>query len=365
MQNRQLRVSVIIPVYNCETYVGRAVQSVLDQEYPAAEVIVVNDGSTDKTVGSLEVYRERIRLIHQSNAGVATARNTGLRQAQGDYIAFLDADDLWEPTRLKVQLAALEKFPDAGMVFSDFSVVDADGQAVMPSGIRWKYRAVRDAGVMSWDRVFSEARPIAGQFQGADGPIVHAYSGFVLQSLFLGNFINTSSVILRREVVERIGDFDRTLDTEEDYEYWLRVSAEVPLIYVDAPLVVFRKNPGQLTRADQIERIVFNALRVAEMASTRYLDRLTPLDIRRRLAQLHLTLGVIALRNGRSLDAQEQLVNSLRYCPCRMLTLAMYGVAWLPSGTLSLIDRLWRRNRVGGGADTAAVAFLIQGRKSP
>lgn len=356
MHERQSQVSVVIPVYNCERYVARAVQSALDQEYPAAEVIVVDDGSSDRTVDALEVYRDRIRLVQQNNAGVAAARNTGLRVAQGDYIAFLDADDWWEPSHLKVQFAAFEKFPGAGMVFSNFSVVDADGQAVMPSGIRWKYRALQEPDSTSWNRLFSKSASIAGQFRGTGGPVVHAYCGDMLECLFRGNFVNTSSVLLKREVVEQIGDFDRTLDTEEDYEYWLRVSAEWPLIYIDAPLVVFRLNPGQLTRGDQIGRIVSNALKVVERVGSRYSDRLARLGIRHRLAQLHLTLGVIALRNGRNADAQEQLIRCLRYRPWQMLALAMYGMAWLPSGTLPLIHRLWGRIRARAGRNSDRVS---------
>jgi len=106
------RVSVIIPVFNAARYIGPAIQSVLDQTVQAHEVIVVDDGSTDDSAPIAEGYA--VTLLRQENSGVSDARNLGVQHATGDYLAFLDADDLWTPTKLEDQLQALEDYPDAG-----------------------------------------------------------------------------------------------------------------------------------------------------------------------------------------------------------------------------------------------------------
>lgn len=323
-------VSVIIPAYNCESFIGRAVQSVLDQDYRDLEIIVINDGSTDNTVQALAPIQDRICLLQQKNAGVAAARNAGLRIARGELVAFLDADDWWAPSRLSVQLAALKSFPETGMVFSDFAVADSTGANLMPRGIRWKYGSVRNADTTPWQKIFCNSVSVHWDGSEIYQHAAVAYQGHIAQKLFCGNFINTSTVLLRREVIERFGEFDQTLDTEEDYDYWLRVANEWPLAYVDAPLATFRKSPGQLTRPDQIERIVQNALRVVQRASNQMAAVLDTEVTNSRFSRIYFSLGVIALRNGRSTDAQSFLKQSLHYRPWRPMTLALYILACLP-----------------------------------
>lgn len=114
------RVSVIIPSYNCAPYLSEAIESVLDQSHPPAEVIVVDDGSTDDSLEIARGFGARIRLLAQANAGVSAARNRAIEEATGDWLAFLDADDVWLPTKLERQLAAVEGRPDVVCVFSDF-----------------------------------------------------------------------------------------------------------------------------------------------------------------------------------------------------------------------------------------------------
>jgi len=110
-------ISTVIPVYNGEMYIGEAVQSVLDQSYPAVEVIVVDDGSTDGTKQAVTRFGEQAIYIFQENAGVSAARNNGIKRSRGQYLAFLDADDLFVPEKLEKQLICLQEDPDLDMVF--------------------------------------------------------------------------------------------------------------------------------------------------------------------------------------------------------------------------------------------------------
>src|SRR5262245_25838031 len=112
-------VSVIIPSYNSARFVSQAVRSVLEQTYSPLEIIVVNDGSTDDTVSVLDAYKGDIQIVHQANGGVSKARNRGIREAKGKFIAFLDADDQWLPSKIQKQIDCLRANPSAALVHSD------------------------------------------------------------------------------------------------------------------------------------------------------------------------------------------------------------------------------------------------------
>jgi len=115
--NQNSLISVIIPVYNCEKYITEAINSVLKQEYHPLEIIVVDDGSTDKTQDKIKEFGYQITYIYQENGGTAKARNNGIKNAKGDYFAFLDADDIWVENKLKMQMEIFAKNPEIDLVF--------------------------------------------------------------------------------------------------------------------------------------------------------------------------------------------------------------------------------------------------------
>lgn len=339
------KVSVIIPAYNCGAYIAQAIQSVLNQSHRNLEIIVVDDGSSDNTLQALAPYLEQIQLLRQTNSGVATARNTGLRAARGEFLAFLDADDWWTPYRISTQLAALELFPNAGLVFSDFAVVDQNGTLRMPRGIRWKYGSMGDEKAAAWEKIFSDSSSIMWQRGNDAQEKVLTYHGSILPRLFQGNFINTCSVLLKREVFDQIGEFDPNLQTEEDYEYWLRVTHKWSAIYVDYPLVTFRLSPGQLTRTDNDERVAKNIFAVIQRTSTAMSAHLQPHQVAMRFAQMYLRLGVIALRAGRGSEARLYLKKNLRGRPISWLAWTLYLFTFLPSSVFTGILRIRARLR--------------------
>src|SRR5712672_3418309 len=119
-------VSVVIPAYNCARVIGDALDSVVDQNYPALEVLVVDDGSTDETCDVVARYGSAVTLIKQRNAGAAVARNEGMRRARGKYVALLDADDLWLPGKLQLQVDYLERNPDVAMSCTRWRLLHPD-----------------------------------------------------------------------------------------------------------------------------------------------------------------------------------------------------------------------------------------------
>jgi glycosyltransferase involved in cell wall biosynthesis len=328
-------VSVIVPTYNCADFVATAVQSVLNQTERDFEVIVVDDGSTDDTDTALARFGDAIRVVRRANTGVAAARNAGLALARGDWIAFLDADDYWVPTRLSTQLTALRGFPKAGFAFSDFDVIDASGTQLRPSGIRWKYRSVRDPRAAAWQGIFQESH----DFESGDASeCTTAYCGDVYRALFLGNFVNTSSVLVRRRLISETSGFDTSLETEEDYDCWLRLARGTPFVFVDAPLVAFRVRANQLTTSSQLERIVRNALNVVKRASGTGYRELSKKDVGLRLAVLHRDLGIICLRGGRNAEARRQFLASLTYSAWQPVAVALIGMSVLPKGLFATLE---------------------------
>lgn len=215
-------VSVIVPAFNGERYLGEALQSALAQDYPNKEIIVVDDGSTDSTPEILKGFGERIRVFRQNNAGAAVARNAAIARARGKYFAFLDADDLWLPQKLTAQIAYLESHPDIGMVYSAWAEWHAD------AGGRFA--------------------PPAPQHRAIEPEIEPGGSGWLYNQLLLDCVIHTTTVVMRADLAARVGAFDETLRRGQDYDYWLRASRITPIHKLRAPLSLYRIHAQSITR---------------------------------------------------------------------------------------------------------------------
>jgi glycosyltransferase involved in cell wall biosynthesis len=201
-------VSVIIPTYNSAALVTAAVESALAQTLQPSEVIVIDDGSTDDTRQRLSNHR--VRYLHQPNQGVAAARNLGLREASGDLIAFLDADDVWHPRKLELQIAAIEANPD--VVLLGTSVFDWPVE---------RFANIDQAGVVTptpW------------------------------RKLAIKNRLVTSSVVLRRSALAQAGEFDTALQGPEDHDLWLRIAETGVVATLNLPLTGYRQVEGSLSR---------------------------------------------------------------------------------------------------------------------
>lgn len=215
-------VSVVITCYNYARYLPFAVESVLRQSYPHYEVVIVNDGSTDSTDEVVKGYlsNPQIKYVKQNNLGQANAKNTGIKNANGDFIAFLDADDLWEETKLGKQLLLFSD-PNVGVVYSRARYINENGEDI--------------------------------NFQ-LSGKYLKPRSGDVTESLFIDNFVPFSSSVVRKKCLEQFGGFDETYRMGIDWDLWLRISTGYKFMYVDEPLLLYRLgHSGQMSR-DAMER---------------------------------------------------------------------------------------------------------------
>lgn len=206
------KVSIIIPAYNAMTYLPETLESVLQQTFTDFEVLIVNDGSSDHILKwACGIVEPRVKLISQENQGVSAARNTGITHTQGEYIAFLDADDLWESTKLEKQVRYLEENPAIGLVHTWIILIDEQGKSL--------------------GRVISS----------------HA-EGNAWKQVVEHNPIQTSTVLVRRCCLETVGVFDQNVRSAEDWELWVRIASRYLLAVVKEPLVFYRLHSHNTTK---------------------------------------------------------------------------------------------------------------------
>lgn len=214
------KVSVIIPTYNYAHYIEEAIDSVLAQTYKDYEIIVVDDGSTDNTKEVVSKYGPKIKYIYQENQGLSAARNTGIKNSNGEYIAILDSDDLWLPWKIEKQMKLFEANSGVGLVYSD--------------GFAFGEEGVFD------DFLFEEN--------------MNFYRGRVFDKLLLNNFIPCPSALVKRDCFNKVGLFDTSLDACEDWDMWLRISLHYEIDYVNEPLVKHREHKGSMqTKVEMME----------------------------------------------------------------------------------------------------------------
>ena len=221
-------ISVIIPTYNCGAYIKEALDSVFAQTFTDYEVIVVDDGSTDKTREVIGRFGDKVRYIYQENKGVSAARNTGIKNAAGRFIAFLDADDVWLARKLELQMRAIAESDSIGIVTCGLFCVrgkDDIEREVIPTNYADK------------DSLIEELCCDPGIFFGAG-----------------------SAVLVRRECFQRLGFFDETLYAAEDWEMCLRIARSYQVRSVQLPLLEYRARNGSAVSGQNAERFLTNEL---------------------------------------------------------------------------------------------------------
>ncbi len=221
-----VKVSVIIPAYNGDRYIGEAIDSILAQTYRDYEIIVVDDGSTDNTRQVVKQYGDRIQYLSQINQGVAASRNLGLKVSQGEYVAFLDQDDIFLPHKLASQVALLEQDPSLGMVNSGWQIVNEQGEV--------------EAAVKPWQQI----------------PNLNLADLIIWKPVFLG------AMLFRAVWLKRSPGFDISLEQTPDVDLVLRLAAMgCTAAWVEQTTVKYRQHESNassntLLQAQELDRIV-------------------------------------------------------------------------------------------------------------
>jgi glycosyltransferase involved in cell wall biosynthesis len=264
--------SVIIPTYNRAHLVGATLRSVCAQTFPQFEILVVDDGSTDGTEELLAGLRDRVVYRRVAHGGASAARNAGLEMARGEYVAFLDSDDLWDPRFLEATVGALIAAPRAGFVYCDYSIFDG----------------VIDEQGSTQVRCLKEHEKLRGNLFAA---------------LLRTDFLCTGGLLVRRDCFGQIGIFDPALPVAQDWDLWLRLALRYEAGYVDEPLLKVRSHTEQISRdgaqvhADNV-RIMGKLRREHGPEVAPYLP-----IVQRNLARSYRALAGCQWRAGRPLSA--------------------------------------------------------------
>jgi glycosyltransferase involved in cell wall biosynthesis len=203
-------VSVIIPAYNAEIYIARALDSVLSQSYPNIEVIVINDGSTDRTENIVKSYGSEVLYISKSNSGVSSTRNIGIKEAKGEYIAFLDCDDIWHRKKIEIQMTAMFKVPSAVASYTNTA--------------------------------FHSAQEI-------EKPAIYEAQAIQIKNtldIFKKQYLVTSSFLVKKEILNKTNGFDESLITAEDIDLYLKVATFGNILFINTPITFKDKVDGSL-----------------------------------------------------------------------------------------------------------------------
>jgi glycosyltransferase involved in cell wall biosynthesis len=237
-------VSVIIPTYNSASFIGFAIQSVLNQSYNNIEIIVVDDGSTDDTQHILLPFQGNIISIVTENKGPAHARNVGMKTASGKYIAFLDADDMYLVHKIELQVTFMEKYPDIGMVTSNCSSL-VDGNIAEAFHLR-TYHGFFDKMGLSYEDVY----PVRFTFDFREETIP-CYSGNVFKFMLQEPILMSNTAFFRRDILQEIGYQNEGYPNAQEYEFMVRICKRFPVAFLDKPTYVYRYHNDQISKVNQ------------------------------------------------------------------------------------------------------------------
>jgi GT2 family glycosyltransferase len=301
-------VSVVMPAYNSARYIAQALDSALEQDYPALEIVVVDDGSTDDTVNIVTRYGDKVRLLSQKNQGSAAARNLGIREARGKYIAFLDADDAWWPHKIRHQVAAMIQ-GGYKMAYSRFIWwhPDAHGQHTQPET----------------------------EFAQAHNPNLSSaviVTGWPYAELLLDCIVWTSTVIVEKTEIEKAGFFDEMLRKGQDYDLWLKLSRQIEMAGLEKPTALYRIHPDSITSNVKEINYEYRILsRAVERWSEAGPDGRTPPagQVAARLARSSFGHGHAHLLHGNPHIAAESFRLSMRHSGIRVKVLVFWVMAML------------------------------------
>ena len=311
-------VTVVIPTFNRAGIVGRAIETALEQTYQRIQVLIADDGSSDNTRQIADAYGPRVTYTRQANSGVSAARNFGMRNARGEFIAFLDSDDRWLPWKIEAQIEALNRNPRAGLVWTDMEAVDENDRVLDSRYLRQMYSAY------DWIDLTQTLPRVGtlGEFSSSvpdqlSSAAVHA--GDISAAIMLGNLIHTSTVLFRRSWCAQTGGFDESYERAgEDYEFYIRLSSVGPVVFIDAPSTLYRIGAAdQLTAPSMILEIARNNLRAVEtwLPGAVAKPGLSEPIVRRRLSESLAWAGEAELDAGHRIQAVRRLSKSLAVMP--------------------------------------------------
>ncbi len=269
-------VSVIIPTYNRSAVISKAIESVIAQTYEPVEIIIVDDGSTDNTEDKLADYAGKIKYLYKKNGGCSSARNLGIKEANGEYVAFLDSDDAWYPQKLEKQVEKLSQNKDYGMVFSEIELIDEDNEHISYS--KWRNNIKKD--------------------------------GDILLDFLKNPAITCSCLLVRKDVLSEVGFFDEQLSTGEDIDMVFRICSKYKAMLIDEPLVRYKKGKDSLSN-NLFTKNRLKAIEKIKQYNKEFIEENKDV-IAETAAKIHLDYAVDLLWYRYITEARGQIRESMR-----------------------------------------------------
>lgn len=280
-------VSVVIPVYNGERFLKESLESVFAQTFQDYEIVCVDDGSTDGSLALLQQYGSRVRVISQANAGQSAARNAGVRQATGAFVAFLDQDDLWYPAKLAQQVAVLNAEPDVVVVHCNYNRMDGDGRALVTGAA---LAELASALASPLGRLIGEA------------------------------LVFPSAMMVRRDVFQRVGGFDSELQGFEDFDLIARLKQQGRFVLLHESGMAYRLHAGGFTRAGGIGIIRSRERFLIRMRMLYAEDHEKEILIKQMLADCYSDWGMHEAKEGQPRKGRVKLIQALQQDPWKFRT---------------------------------------------
>lgn len=274
-------VSVITATYNRDKYLPFAIESVLKQTHANIEYHIVDDGSADNTTELVKTYMgdDRIRYYFQPNQGQSVARNVGIRHSRGDFICFLDSDNVWKANKVQMQLLIFKENDDIDIVYGDGEYIDESGNLI-------------------------------------GTPRIRRYSGYITEKLLRKNFVGFNTAMARRRCFDELGGLDETLRRSDDYELWLRFSTRYKFHYIPVCMAQYRVWNNQLSSAKE-ER--YKAIgEILQRFFERHREYATRDRKKRTWSHFHVQRGRSRLANGKYAGAFSDYLAALSHSPMSM-----------------------------------------------
>ena len=302
-------ISVIIPTYNSDKYICEALDSVLLQTYSDYEIIVIDDGSTDTTREVIENRFRTVRYYYVENNGVSAARNLGISMAQGELIAFLDADDKWLPEKLEKQAALFDKNDTLGMAFTENCFFD-------------------EQGILS-KKAYKRERLMRGD---------------IVKNIFMNSYVVTSTVMVRKRVFDTVGLFEEDMVVAEDDNMWMRIGMKFGVELLDEPMLMYRITEGSLSRKKH--NIFIGVKTHIENLKKKYPDlynRLGTSTIRKKYSNLFFSEGYHYFTQGMQKEARSNFIKSYINNPFELKSLLYMFSSCFPQWIIENIKETKRK----------------------
>jgi glycosyltransferase involved in cell wall biosynthesis len=315
-------VSVIIPTFNRENYVTKAIDSVLAQTYPDYEIVVVDDGSTDNTKEVIRKYKDKIRYLYQKNQGVSSARNSGIKASRGEWIAFLDSDDEWFPDYLLYQVDQIKKTLGPRVYITNALTLSEDGTISN----------------------YFEQNNISSLFKGASSLTINKPLLFVIKY----RLASLITVLMKKDIVIEAGKFDERLSILEDYDLFARMSLLSSFVFINKELVyIIRRKEAINNLTSQLYSNSMRCRRASEIIY-KHIRKNPGLSIKERLTVNRIlsanqrALGNLVFNMGKLSEARHHYKEAMLICP---------SIRSVPKYFISLFPGKIASSFIGKGSD--------------